>query len=584
MFKKKTRLWLSQAQNAKFPILLKEMTPQDETRIIAAFLRKKIGLKDLNGIVSPDDKSFTPTLYFSQIISNKLDSIGAVDVCDLIEATNLPGDIIEHRIRTHTQDVKGFFDVIKRKFYTRKGAMRELNYKLSSSASIDLKFLLNTLYWTEDHLESILDLIAQKGEFYGYIDPIKQRLYNFTLLDFSSPKKIQQNFKYFQRFITTSFNLDLEVSITDISKLTRLTKEECLGILEKNRDKINFIFSSNFDFLYPTITIFKNVLEDIIVYRNIPIKFWLTRLDVDRTDFIAFLSKINEHLKGTLTKNDFELKSFSDWFQTGIDVEGLALLLNIETLELLDSVVKLAKVLHLRIIAGETSNPFLVKGIKKFEIFCQVDTSSYDNPRKYFECQNCRRVMCLNCRSTGSKHECPFCGNISAFIIDLPRHCEHCQVNYTHSFNLTSTEKCYFCQKGPMKVGWIGEQVSLPQKSSLDQKLANYLEQNSKSFISIREIISTLGKTDNEIISILEDNILNGNIQGHINIRKMVLELELVLKEYSCSVCEQSYSETEKYQCNSCEANVCLSCYNEMISVGMVFCSECGGDLQLKVE
>ena len=145
----------------------------------------------------------------------------SLDVCDLIEATNLPDDIIEHRIRTHTQDVKGFFDVIKRKFYTRRGAMRELSYKLSSSASFDLKFLLNTLYWTEDHLEFILDLIAQKGEFYGYIDPIKQRLYNFTLLDFSSPKKIQQNFKYFQRFITTSFNLDSEVSIHATSQITR---------------------------------------------------------------------------------------------------------------------------------------------------------------------------------------------------------------------------------------------------------------------------------------------------------------------------------------------------------------------------
>jgi hypothetical protein len=580
MFKRKTSQWLLQARNTRHPLLLREMTPQDNNSIIAAFLRKKIGSKELNGVVSPDDEIFTPAIYFNQIISQKLESIGVIDICDLIDATNLPGDIIEHQMKTYLQDVKGFFDLIKRKFFTPQGAMRELKKFLSSSTSFDLKYLLNSLYWTEDHLESILDLIADDGEFYGYIDPITQRLYNFTLLEFTSNKNMQKKMERFRRFISTSFKLNSEVSISDICKLTRLSKEDCLDLLEKHRSEIQFIFSSNFKFLYPTTNIIKQVLKDIVVYHTIPIDFWLMRLDVDRVDFINFLKRINHSLKGSLTKDDFEIGALSEWFETGIDVEGLANTLNLDSLELLNLIVELAYVLHFRIIAGETADPFLVKGVRDFGIFCQVDTSSYSNPISYFECQNCRRVMCSNCRSTGSKHECPFCGNISAFIIDLPRHCTHCKVNYTHSFNLVSTEKCYFCQKGPMEVGWAKDTTISTPKPKLEHNLAKVLEQSDKSDIPIKEILSASGYTDKETIPLLEKNILNGNIQGRINIRKLMLELTLDKKMFSCSICELSSTESEKYTCTNCGSSVCMNCVSEMSAVGMIFCSECGGDLQ----
>ncbi|MFX0085292.1 MAG: hypothetical protein ACFFAU_06435 [Candidatus Hodarchaeota archaeon] len=580
MFKRKTSQWLLQAQNTKHPLLLRDMTPQDNNNIIASFLRKKIGSKELNGIVSPDDEIFTPEIFFRQNISKKLESIGVIDICDLIDATKLPGDILEYQLKKYLQEVKGFFDLIKRKFFTPQGGKRELKKFLSSSTSFDLKYLLNSLYWTEEHLESILDLIADDGEFYGYIDPITLRLYNFTFLDFTSAKNMKKKMDRLRRFITTSFLLNSEISISDICKLTRLSKEDCLDLLKEHRNEIQFIFSSNFEFLYPTINIIKQVLKDIVVYHTIPIDFWLMRLDVDRSDFISFLKRINHSLKGSLSQDDFEIEALSDWFKTGIDVEGLANTLNLESLELLNLIVELAQVLHFRIIAGETADPFLVKGVKDFDIFCQIDTSSYSNPTIYFECQNCRRVMCSNCRSTGSKHECPFCGNISAFIIDLPRHCKHCNVNYTHSFNLASTEKCYFCQKGPMKVGWSREgDFSIP-KLKLDHKIAKVIEQSDKPNIPIKEIISITGYTDKETISLLEKNILNGNIKGRIDIRKLLLELSLDKKMFTCSVCELSRTESGKFTCINCGSSVCMNCFNEMSIVGMTFCSECGGKLQ----
>ncbi len=580
MFKRKTTQWVLQGQKASQPILLRELTPQDDIHVIAAFLRKKIGSKELDGIISPDDEIFTPSIYFKQLISRKLESVGVIDICDLIDATSLPGNLIENQILNSIQNVRGFFDVIKRKFYSQAGAERELNQLLSSSTSFDLKYLLNSIYWTDDHLESILDLLARNGKFYGYIDPIKQRLYNFTSFDYTTSTNMKKKIKYLQRFIKTNFALESEASINDVSKLIQQPKEDCLDLLEKHRNEINFIFSSTFDFLFPTIEIIKQVLKDIFVYHGIPIDFWIMRLDADRTDFIIFLNKINQSLGGKLTGSDFEVGALANWFNKGIDVEGLANELNIDSIELLDLIVEFAKILGLRIIAGENADPFLVKGIEDFGIFCQVDTSSYDNPKTYFECQNCRRVICSNCRSSGSKHECPFCGNISAFIIDLPRHCSHCKVNYTHSFNLISAEKCHFCQKGPMKVGWYIDDRPNSMESKMDPKLRDFLDQTSESKISIQDIISSLGYSDNKAISILEECILRGWIKGHINIRELSLELVVSTISFSCIVCDLPHSDPEKYQCKNCNTDVCIDCYNEMEAVGMVFCSECGGDLQ----
>lgn len=580
MFKRKKAQWVLQGQKTSQPILLGEMTPQDDIHVIAAFLRQKIGSKELDGIISPDDEIFTPSIYFKQIISQKLESVGVIDICDLIDTTSLPGNIIENQILKSIQNIRGFFDVIKRKFYTAAGAKRELKQLLSSSTSFDLKYLLNSIYWTDDHFESILDLLANDGNFCGYIDPIKQRLYNFTSFDYTSSSNMKKKIKYLQRFIKTNFALESEVSFKDISKIIQIPEEDCLELLEKHRNEVNFIFSSNFEFLYPTIEIIKQVLKDIFVYHVIPIDFWIMRLNVDRTDFIIFLNKINQSLRGKLTAADFDFGTLSNWFNNGVDVEGLAIELNIDSIELLDLIVEIAKILDLRIISGEKADPFLVRGIEDFEIFCQVDTSSYTNPKTYFECQNCRRVICSNCRSTGSKHECPFCGNISAFIIDLPRYCSNCKVNYTHSFNLASAEKCHFCQKGPMKVGWFIDNKPTSIKSKMDPKLQDFLDQASEPKIPIQDIISLLGYSDNKTISILEDCILRGWIKGHINIRELSLELALSTISFTCGVCELPRSDPEKYQCRNCKTNVCNDCYNEMEAVGMVFCSECGGDLQ----
>ncbi len=580
MFGRKRQKWFTEAQMAHTLLKFREMAPRENPSVIAAFLREKIGSNELNGFVSFDDEKFIPKKFLHQWISRELATKGFIDICDVIDTTNLPGELLEHQIKLAAQNIEGFFDIIHRKFFTLQGAKAEIKQRVSTNTTMDLKYLLNQLYWTEEYLEGVLELIAQENQFIGYIDPIKKRIYNFTLLNFSSPSDMQKNIKYLIRFINTSFQLESEVSVNHISKLTQLSEEECLEFLERIRNQISFIFSANYHYLYSTMDIMNQILKDIFVYRNIPIDFWIRRLDVDRPDFFNMLNILNQSLKGTLSVEDFSASSLSEWFENGIAVEDLASSLSLDPLKLLDRILKLAKLLGLRLIAGETSDPFLVKGVRYFEIFCQIDTSSYTDPGLYFECQNCRRIMCSNCRSTGSKHECPFCGNISAFIIDLPRYCPHCRVNYTHSYNLVSTEECYFCKKGPLKIGWT-EYEPIPLKSSeLDPTLLEFLEQSSKAEIPLKQIINLINRSDSETIKLLESYILRGTIQGRINIREMTLQLALQEEKFLCGVCELSKTDSINYFCTSCGLKLCTDCYKEMSIVGMIFCPECGGSLQ----
>lgn len=584
MFGRKRQQWLTKAQRANNPLSFGEMAPKEEPGIIAAFFRQKISSMELDGFVSFDNEAYIPTKFIQQLVTDELAKKGSIDICDVIDSTNLPGELLEHQIKQYVQKQEGFFDVINRKFYTIQGAKAEIKQVFSKTTSIDLKYLLNQLYWTEDHLEGILEILAKEKLFIGYIDPIKQRLYDFASLNFSSPSDIQRNIKYLLRFINTSFQIESEVSLNHISKLIRLPEEECLELLEKNREKISFIFSSNFDYLYPTMDIINQVLKDIFVFRNIPIEFWLQRLDVDRISFLKVLNSINHSLKGNLSPEEFVAPSLREWFENGIALEDLASSLNLDTLKLLNRIRKLGILLGLRLIAGETADPFLIKGVKHFNIFCQVDTSSYTDPHHYFECQNCRRIMCLNCRSTGSIHECPFCGNISAFIIDLPRYCAQCRVNYTHSYNLISTEECHFCKKGPLKTGWDEHEETPSKTTNLDPVFVEFLENTSRVEIPLQQIINLLNRTDSETIGLLESYILYGAIQGRINICDMTLLIAAEEKKYLCGVCELSQTDFTNYTCENCERKVCTDCYAEMSTVGMIFCPDCGGNLKKETQ
>ncbi|MHA1542040.1 MAG: hypothetical protein ACTSQH_03605, partial [Candidatus Hodarchaeales archaeon] len=460
MLRRKRSKWFEIIISAQSPIRFDEFSSTNERDNLISFLIKKIKSKELEGYISDDQQRFIPKSYIVERILQFFDKTGVVDICDLIDLTGLAGDVIEPIISDNMQKFDGFFDLLNRKFYSKTGAITTINQIIRKSSTYDLKYLLNQLYWSENQLEAVLDLMADSDLFNGYIDPSRNRLYNFRNIDFILDSMKLESIKALTRFIQTSFRLSKEVSLIDLSRLTKLSEKDLQQFLKRYKRNWSFIFSNNHDFIFPTIEIFMQILLDIYVYKNIPLEFWISRLDVDFNDFYEFLTVLNSELKGTLTKDELIGSSIMNWYKKGIDVEKLASRLNLNVLNLLKQIKYLGNLLNLNLVAGETFNPFLVKGNRIFEIFCQIDTSSHTNPSIYFECQNCRRIMCSNCRNIESTHECPFCGNISAFIVDLPRYCSECQITYTHSFNLETAEECYFCKKGPLKSGWFPPSIS----------------------------------------------------------------------------------------------------------------------------
>ncbi|MCK4849656.1 MAG: hypothetical protein KAT16_11545, partial [Candidatus Heimdallarchaeota archaeon] len=352
--------------------------------------------------ISHDQQRFVPKKYIINKILNLFNNNGIVDICEIIDLTGLAGESIEPIISKTMQRNDGFFDLKNRKFYSKAGAISTINQILKKSITYDLRYLLNQLSWSENQLEAVLDLMVDRELFNGYIDPSRHRLYNFMYIDFSLDSMKNLSVKALSRFIQTSFYLSKEVALIDLSHLTRLSQKDLQKFLIAHRSNWSFIFSSNHDFLYPTLEILLQILLDIFVYKNIPLEFWINRLDLDFNDLYELLTVLNNELKGVLTRNELSEVSLTSWYNQGIDVEKLASRLHLNVLDLLKQINYVANLLDLNLVAGDTINPFLVKGNKDFDIFCQIDTSSHTNPSLYFECQNCRRIMCSNCRNIES--------------------------------------------------------------------------------------------------------------------------------------------------------------------------------------
>ncbi len=582
MLRRKSSKWFEIIASAQSPIRFDEFSNINERDNLISFLVKKINSMKLEGYISHDQQRFIPKSFIIKKTRQFFDKTGVVDICELIDLTGLSGDVIEPIISEAMQKFDGFFDLINRKFYSKIGAIRTINQIIKKSSTYDLKYLLNQLYWSENQLEAVLDLMADRDLFNGYIDPSRYRLYNFKYIDFTLDSKTPESIKALTRFIQTSFRLSKEVSLIDLSCLTELSEKELQQFLIRYKRNWSFIFSVNHDFIFPTIEILLQILLDIHVYKNIPLEFWISRLDVDFHDFYEFLSVLNSELKGTLTKNELIETSLVDWYKRGIDIEKIASKLHLNVLDLLKQIKYVGNLLNFNLIAGETRNPFLVKGNRFFKIFCQIDTSSHTNPSLYFECQNCRRIMCSNCRNIESTHECPFCGNISAFIVDLPRYCSECQITYTHSFNLETTEECYFCKKGPLKSGWFPPSIINVSFTQLELRMGSYIRNSNASSLDLKQIINKFTLPSKEIIGMLEKLILHNKIKGNIDIKKMRIDIITDQPKTNCKVCGVQKTDREMYICISCRSDVCISCYSGMEAVGMTACPECGNKLELK--
>ncbi|MHA1940340.1 MAG: hypothetical protein ACW97P_01285 [Candidatus Hodarchaeales archaeon] len=583
MLKRKNKKWFEVISTAIVPLNLDSVPSVSDQRKLIRFIEKKIDAQQLNGYIAPEKGRYIPSIFIQSEIQKYLRVDGIIDICNLIDSTDLPGNVLEEIIYNSVQDIDGFFDLIKRRFFTKGGAISFLLNILGKSTSIKLKYLLNQILWEDEQLEAVLDLLASRGLYSGYIDPINQRVINFSNLSFSKDLINKKAVKTLAKFIQVSFQISSEASLVDISNLTRLNIKDCFELLKDYRSHWSYVKSFNGDSIFPIIEVLTKIVLDLYVYKEIPLDFWVNRLDIEKEELYNILLIINAELKGMLDLEEIEVPSIINWLNEGIDVEGLAEKLFLTPIQVLTCFKRIFKILNLRMIAGDTSNPFLVKGTEDFDIFCQIDTSSHTNPDIYFECQNCRRIMCSNCRNIDSTHECPFCGNISAFIIDLPRFCTTCETTFTFSYNLETTEECYFCKIGPLKPGWPQIWKETNPLSLLEQEVLNIFLNAEEFDLLLADLVERVSQPSDKVVRALENLIIHQKLKAQINIKDMKVKMDMTQSAVGCAICNTKTEEKLSRQCTSCNSRLCSNCYSEMEIVGMISCPECGEKLKPRI-
>ena len=575
MFMRKKNRWILKAKSSSMPISMDSIDDQVSSHEIMDVLRESASIGELKGFISSEMESFIPLAYLHNQIKQDL-SKGHIDIVNIIDKVQLPGQIIFLEINKIIKDSNGFFDKINRKYFTVKGAISEVTDLFLNKTYIDLVEILNTLYWDEDTLERILDIMVEKNLFRGYINPKTNRLYNLTnlLIPDGNDKYQSKEFSLIQNFIALNFEVYSELSLVTLKNLLQWDLKKTRNFLSDLREKriLSFVYSTQNDVIIPTLKLLNWILIDLIIYENIPIDFWVSRFMINKEDLIKFLAKFNIIVGGTIANDIFKDFNVLDWLSKGINFESLSKDFQVKFHEFITLINNLSKILSLRLVGGEKSDPFLVKAIDKYEIFCQVDTSVHKEPLIYYECQNCRRIICSNCRASSSKTSCPFCNNISDFIADLPRHCTTCNINYIHSFNLIDAEKCYFCDK-LLEHGWIKLSKS---EENTDLDFETKIKSIPDSEIPIRKIVSLNINKDKQAINILENLIVNNRIKGKIDVKSSLLKLEKVdTDSYICALDNESHTNTISFQCESCNTIICPDCYQNLKAVGLIMCPTC---------
>ncbi|MFW9997580.1 MAG: hypothetical protein ACFFD4_36405, partial [Candidatus Odinarchaeota archaeon] len=220
-----------------------------------------------------------------------------------------------------------------------------------------------------------------------------------------------------------------------------------------------------------------------------------------------------------------------------------------------------------------------VKALESLEITCQMDGKTYDYPDSFHECSNCKRVMCSNCYQTLPKYApCPFCGNIAAFIIDYPRRCNTCGVNYVTVRGREGEvlDNCRYCGKS-LDQGWT--RLGVRQISPEEARVISYVESfESNEDITLVEIIDALGIPDLEAMILLEECINKKYIACRIDGIKETLVKKEKEGGIECAMSGRLIGPDEvHYKCTVCGATISKESYAELEEVGVMMCPKCDG-------
>jgi hypothetical protein len=438
--------------------------------------------------------------------------------------------------------------------------------------------------WPIDRLEKLLSLLAKDGQISGFID--RNHMINITSLIsrdliLRSPRAIDT----FANFLQASINENLVNGMPvqtglNLFKLSQSQFDELIKHLNEEGILVT-VFSENGQRLLSLTQILERIVRYILVLEPFPIQLLSRRLSLSAEVLDDILQKLQVVVSTGEIDSDSRFvlseKTLKHRLKEPIDIEAFSAVFGVSPAVSLRLVQTLANAHGLRLVNQDTE----VIGIADMEIFCQLDGTVYEqqafveNPRRYYECMNCRRVVCTSCYESRDSKSCPFCDNISQFILEFPRYCPSCGLTYLGVEGLQTSEKCRLCEFSPLERGWV-RPISHPE-FAIKESVSERLNSSTGKSIPLAALAAVAGLSEELLEEEIIGMILNGVIHAKIDLMQGQLIRYEADEDVQCVICQGR--DDLAARCGQCNAVVCQKCTENLQRVNAFFCIDCNGDL-----
>lgn len=576
---------LERLQSSQEPLALATLVKEKKIDELKREIKQAISENKLDGFLSRSEDSYIPRHIVDANIRTQA-SNGVVDKVSVIKSLDISSEMIDPIIEGIVEEKNGFWDINRRRWYSVPSAKQLLVGKLSDSDKVYAWEIMQEFGWSIDRLEKLLTLVAKEGQISGFID--RNLMINITSvisrdLILRSPRAIETFASFLQASISENIanGMPVQTGLT-LFKLSQSQFDGLIGHLNEEGILVT-VFSETGHRLLSLTQVLERIIRYILVLEPFPIQLLSKRLSLSAEVLDDILQKLQVVVSAGEIDSDSKFvlseKTLKRRLREPIDIEAFSAVFGVSPAVSLRLVQTLANAHGLRLVNKDTE----VIGIADMEIFCQLDGTVYEqqafveDPQRYYECMNCRRIVCASCFDSRDSKSCPFCDNISQFILEFPRYCPSCGLTYLGVEGLESSEKCRLCDFSPLERGWI-RPISRPE--SVNRENVNErLNSSTGNSIPLAALAAVAGLSEKLLEEEIIGMILDGVIHAKIDLRQGQLIRYEADEDVQCIICQGKEDLTTR--CGQCNAAVCQKCTKNLQRVNAFFCIDCSGDLEL---
>ncbi|MFW9915020.1 MAG: hypothetical protein ACFFGZ_05355 [Candidatus Thorarchaeota archaeon] len=574
---------LERFQNSPKLIRLATLVKEKKLDELKREVKQAISEKQLNGFLSRSGDSYVPSQVIQKAIAEQL-STGVIDKVPLIKTLDLSGEMLDPIIEAAVEE-DGFWDLKRRRWFSWVSAKQLLLDKLSDADKYYAWEIMQGFNWSIGHVEDVLSFASKDGKLSGFID--HGQMINVTTeisrdLTLRSPRAIETASTFFQSFFIEMGDDGIPIqTILHLFKLSQSQLDELISHLHQE-GILETLLSEDGQRLLSLERILERIVRYILVLEPFPIQLLSKKLFLSS----EVLEDILQKLEGVISAGELDSEkrftptqeALKQRLEEPVDMVAFSSVFGVSPAASLRLVQVLANAYGLRLVNKGTE----VVGITDLEVFCQLDGTVYeqegfaDEPKFYRECMNCKRVVCASCYDSRESKSCPFCDNISQFILEFPRYCPSCGLTYLGVEGLQSSEECRLCGYAPLERGW-NRPIDYPETENR-KKIQDKLLSSTGRSIPLSALATVVGLPEELLEEEIIGMILGRVIHARIDLAQGLLIRSIEEEEKKCTICQGS--DDMAVQCTQCNAVICQNCAENLQKVNAYFCIDCDGDLQ----